>query len=150
MVCCRDRPQSLTVDPRYRGSGDDPVHLLDPVGDRRDDCAHPPHSRAVMNARLLTAAVALATLVVGPVTPRLLTAQSAAAPSSRSNIANDPDVLGAERLFSAWLEGQIAYRGLPGVAVGVVSDQELVWASGFGFADLKAKIPMSPTTKFRM
>ena len=67
-----------------------------------------------------------------------------------TNIANDPDVLGAERLFSAWMEGQIAYRGLPGIAVGVVSDQELVWATGFGFADLKAKMPMTPATKFRM
>jgi CubicO group peptidase (beta-lactamase class C family) len=65
-------------------------------------------------------------------------------------VANDPDVLGAERLFSAWMNGQIAYRGLPGIAVGVVSDQELVWAAGFGHANVADKIPMSPTTKFRM
>jgi CubicO group peptidase (beta-lactamase class C family) len=81
-----------------------------------------------------------------------LTAQSQApAPASRAtNVASDPDVLGAERLFSAWMDGQIAYRGLPGVVVGVVSDQQLVWAKGFGYADVKAKIPMSPETKFRM
>ena len=72
--------------------------------------------------------------------------QSAAAPT----IAADADVLGAERLFSAWMEGQIAYRGLPGIAVGVVYDQQLVWATGFGFADLKNKIPMTPETRFRM
>ena len=66
------------------------------------------------------------------------------------NVAADPDVLGAERLFSAWIEGQIAYRGLPGIAVGVVSDQQLVWATGFGFADLKNKLPMTPQTRFRM
>src|SRR5436190_23758447 len=66
------------------------------------------------------------------------------------SVASDPDVLGAQRLFSAWIEGQIAYRGLPGIAVGVVSDQELVWATGFGFADLNMKTPMTPTTKFRM
>src|SRR6266550_612126 len=124
--------------------------LLDPAKDRRDDCSLTASLGAPMIARLFTTAVAVATLVVAPVTPRLLTAQSTAAQPSRSNIANDPDVLGAERLFSAWLEGQIAYRGLPGIAVGVVSDQDLVWASGFGFADVKAKIPMSPTTMFRM
>jgi CubicO group peptidase (beta-lactamase class C family) len=74
-----------------------------------------------------------------------------AAPKAATiNVANDPDVLGAERLFSAWMEGQIAYRGLPGIAVGVVSDQELVWATGFGYADLKTKTPMTPATKFRM
>ena len=70
--------------------------------------------------------------------------------SARGGVASDPDVLGAERLFSAWTEGQIAYRGLPGIVVGVVSDQELVWAKGFGFADVNAKLPMTPTTKFRM
>ena len=66
-----------------------------------------------------------------------LTAQ-APAPATAVSVANDPDVLGAERLFSAWLEGQIAYKGLPGVAVGVVSDQQLVWSKGFGFADVQA------------
>jgi CubicO group peptidase (beta-lactamase class C family) len=69
---------------------------------------------------------------------------------STGSVANDPDVLGATRLFSAWLEGQMAYRGLPGIAVGVVSDQELVWSKGFGFADVQAKRPMTPATLFRM
>jgi CubicO group peptidase (beta-lactamase class C family) len=59
-------------------------------------------------------------------------------------------VLGAQRLFSAWMEGQLAYRGLPGVAVGVVHDQELVWSKGFGFADVQAKRPMTPATRFRI
>ena len=67
-----------------------------------------------------------------------------------ASTANDPDVVGAERLFSAWIEGQIAYRGLPGIAVGVVSDQELVWSKGFGLADIKARLPMTATTKFRI
>ena len=67
-----------------------------------------------------------------------------------SNPATNPEVLGAERLFSAWMDGQIAYRGLPGIVVGVVADQELVWAAGFGFADIAAKRPMTPATKFRM
>ena len=75
---------------------------------------------------------------------------SAQSPPPASRIADDPDVQGAQRLFSAWLEGQIAYRGLPGIVVGVVADQELVWSKGFGFADLKAKRPMTPDTKFRM
>ncbi|MFN8580194.1 MAG: serine hydrolase domain-containing protein [Gemmatimonadaceae bacterium] len=70
--------------------------------------------------------------------------------SGQSSIANDPEVQGQERLFSAWLQGQIAYRGLPGIAVGVVSDQELVWAQGFGFADIANKRPMTPQTLFRM
>jgi D-alanyl-D-alanine carboxypeptidase len=70
--------------------------------------------------------------------------------AAAGGVAADPDVLGAERLFSAWMDGQIAYRGLPGIVVGVVSDQDLVWGSGFGFADINAKVPMTPATKFRM
>jgi D-alanyl-D-alanine carboxypeptidase len=90
----------------------------------------------------------LATLLAGVlIATSALVAQ---APPAAVDVATNPDVLGAERLFSAWMEGQIAYRGLPGIVVGVVSDQQLVWAKGFGYADLKAKIPMTPETKFRM
>jgi D-alanyl-D-alanine carboxypeptidase len=78
------------------------------------------------------------------------TTLSAQAPVSRPDVATDPDVLGAQRLFSAWMDAQVAYRGLPGVVVGVVADQELVWAQGFGFADVRMGVPMSPATKFRM
>ncbi len=67
-----------------------------------------------------------------------------------TSIASDPDVLATQRLFSAWLEGQIAYRGLPGIAVGVVHDQQLVWSKGFGYSDVQARAPMTPQTKFRM
>ena len=84
-------------------------------------------------------------LVLAASSPRL----SAQSPSS-PRVAADADVQGAQRLFSAWLEGQMLERGLPGVAVGVVADQDLVWATGFGFADLAAKVAMTPQTRFRM
>ena len=101
----------------------------------------PPTRRSVA---LIVTVWTVAAAMPGASTP---TGQSAA---THLRPATDPDVLGAERLFSAWMEGQIAYRGLPGVVVGVVSDQELVWGTGFGFADIKAKLPMTPATKFRM
>jgi D-alanyl-D-alanine carboxypeptidase len=65
-------------------------------------------------------------------------------------VAADPELDGAQRLFTAWMEGQMTSKGLPGVVVGVVADQKLVWAKGFGFADVAAKKPMAPTTQFRM
>src|SRR5262249_40358934 len=86
-------------------------------------------------------------VVVGCLVASSLAAQS---PPSTSPVADDPDVLGAERLFSAWMEGQIAYRGLPGIVVGVGSDPKLVWAKGFGYANVATKLPMTPATKFRM
>ena len=96
---------------------------------------------------MFRAAFLVRTLLVVALAGSALTAQ---APGKPIVVANDPDVLGAERLFSAWLEGQIAYKGLPGVAVGVVSDQQLVWSKGFGFADVQAKRAMTPATLFRM
>lgn len=80
----------------------------------------------------------------------LLTAPALAQTPPPTTIAENPDVQAAERLFSAWLEGQMAYRGLPGVAVGVVHDQQLVWSKGFGFADVEAKKPMTEQTRFRI
>ncbi len=67
-----------------------------------------------------------------------------------SSPADDPDVKAQIGLFSAWLDGQIAIRQLPGVVVGVVSDQDLIWAKGFGHADIAASRPMELDTRFRM
>jgi CubicO group peptidase (beta-lactamase class C family) len=63
---------------------------------------------------------------------------------------DDPDVKAAIRLFSAWLDGQIAYRGIPGIVVGVVAGDELLWSQGFGYADLDSERPMRADTRFRM
>ena len=71
-------------------------------------------------------------------------------PHAQSAVATNADVLAAQRLFTAWLDGQMISRHLPGVAIGVVADQELIWSKGFGFADTDKKVPMTPQTKFRM
>jgi D-alanyl-D-alanine carboxypeptidase len=97
-----------------------------------------------MRSRLILTGVTLCALFAAAPNPQL--SAQAAAPG----VANDADVAGAVRLFSAWLDGQILYRHLPGIAVGVVADQELVWSAGFGFADTGKKVPMTPQTKFRM
>jgi D-alanyl-D-alanine carboxypeptidase len=110
--------------------------------------------RKPSGVRFMLSYIALARLVVLSILTSSfalpLHAQTVASKVNAASVAGDSDVLGAERLFSAWIEGQIAYRGIPGVAVGVVSDQDLVWSKGFGFADIKAKVPMTATTKFRM
>ena len=66
-----------------------------------------------------------------------------------AGVADNPEVKGSERLFASWISGQMAYNGVPGIAIGVVHDQELIWARGFGFADVDAKTPVTPATKFR-
>ncbi len=71
-------------------------------------------------------------------------------PSAGQGLAEDPDIRAQIGLFSAWLDGQVAIRGLPGIVVAVVSDQDLIWASGFGHADLDSDRHMETDTRFRM
>src|SRR5215813_13738348 len=97
-------------------------------------------TQSIPGRRVIIGSIAVAMLLAGSSSP--LSAQ----PPSTTRIASEPDVQGARRLFSAWLEGQMLERGLPGVAVGVVADQDLVWAAGFGFADTARKTPMTPQT----
>ncbi len=53
-------------------------------------------------------------------------------------------------LLSAWIEGQMAYNGLPGLAVGIGYDQTLLWQHGFGYADRTQGTPITSRTLFRI
>jgi CubicO group peptidase (beta-lactamase class C family) len=67
-----------------------------------------------------------------------------------SNLAADPGVAAAIDLLSAWIESQMAYLGLPGLSIGIVHDQILVWARGFGHADVDRREPATPDTLYRI
>jgi CubicO group peptidase (beta-lactamase class C family) len=41
-------------------------------------------------------------------------------------------------------------RGIPGVTVAVAVDGQIVYSEGFGYADLEQRVPVWPTTKFRI
>jgi CubicO group peptidase (beta-lactamase class C family) len=83
----------------------------------------------------------LFTLLIGALGPARTSAQA---------VVTAPEVDAQIDLFSAWMEGQLEIRGLPGIAVGVVSGDDLVWARGFGHADIDADRPMESNTRFRM
>ncbi len=61
-----------------------------------------------------------------------------------------PPFSASTTLLATWIEETMAYQGIPGMAIGVVYDQELLWAQGFGYADLEKKIPMTPQTLCRI
>ena len=52
-------------------------------------------------------------------------------------------------LLEAWVEAQVAYRW-PGLSIAVVHDQEIVWARGFGWADVDRRTPATPDTLYRV
>lgn len=66
------------------------------------------------------------------------------------NLLSHPEVVSNIDLFASWVESQMAYSQQPGISVGIVYDQELVWSKGFGFANIAEKIPATPQTIYRI
>lgn len=60
--------------------------------------------------------------------------------------ASTPDV----DAFRVALEQVAEDHHLPGFSAAIVSDGELVWSHGYGFADIEKKIPASPDTPYRL
>ncbi|HEY3402558.1 MAG TPA: serine hydrolase [Ohtaekwangia sp.] len=54
----------------------------------------------------------------------------------------------AIRLLDQWLEAQVDFDRLPGLTVGIVKNQELIWSKGYGKADVAKNIPVQPSTIF--
>jgi CubicO group peptidase (beta-lactamase class C family) len=71
-------------------------------------------------------------------------------PLVAGSLCDHPDLAPKIALLEQWIEAQRAYRAIPGLAIAVVHDQELVWSRGFGVADLTTKAPVTPGTIFRI
>ncbi len=78
----------------------------------------------------------------------LLTPSTGCAQSSGGDPTADPRFQQAEALFEAWLDAKMAYEKIPGVSVGLVHDQDLVWAKGYGFAHRDEQVPATPSTLY--
>src|SRR5947209_2774266 len=63
-------------------------------------------------------------------------------------VGRDPGVASAIRVLESWLESQLAYRELPGLSIGIVLGEELIWARGFGFADVASRTPATRRTQY--
>ncbi|MFX0046502.1 MAG: serine hydrolase domain-containing protein [Candidatus Hermodarchaeota archaeon] len=53
-------------------------------------------------------------------------------------------------ILEEFLKRLVEQNQIPGVAVGIVKNQKLIWARGIGYADIENKIPASPTTLYRL
>lgn len=62
------------------------------------------------------------------------------------SVASNERVRQATELLKTWLEAQRAYEQIPGISASVVYDQELVWAGGFGLADVARQAPATTST----
>ena len=60
----------------------------------------------------------------------------------------DPRFEQAVDLFEAWLDAEMDYEKIPAVSVGLVHDQDLVWAKGYGYAHPDAGVAATPSTMY--
>jgi len=65
-----------------------------------------------------------------------------------SPIAENPLVASRLGLFEAWTEAHVAYEDWPGVSVGIVHDQELIWTRSFGAANRETGEPAGTQTLY--
>lgn len=65
-------------------------------------------------------------------------------------LARHPRVAAALQVLDTWMEATVREREQPGLSIGIVYDQDLIWAKGYGWADLDKRIPATPSTVYRI
>ena len=65
--------------------------------------------------------------------------------------AQAPDAFARRiEVLDAAIAATVAADDLPSLSIGIVHDQDLLWAKSYGFANLEKRIPASPTTLYRI
>ncbi len=59
-------------------------------------------------------------------------------------------IQGDLKLLETWINAQQEYRNIPGINIGLVYDQELIYTKRFGYANLEQKIPLTDQDPFRI
>lgn len=70
-------------------------------------------------------------------------------PGRSSHDTSSQDKKRLER-FEKQVDGVRTRLGIPGMSAVIVKDQKILWAEGFGFADLENRIPATPDTVFHL
>ncbi|MFP6642032.1 MAG: serine hydrolase domain-containing protein, partial [Candidatus Latescibacterota bacterium] len=72
------------------------------------------------------------------------------APATGQDLADHPEVASQIKLMDAWIQAQMKDIDLPGLVIGVVHDQEVVWSKAYGHADVERDTPMQSDSIFRI
>jgi len=60
------------------------------------------------------------------------------------------DYTSTEAYISQLIEKEMSDRHITGLSIALVDDQKVVWARGFGYADVQNKVPASAATVYRL
>ena len=72
------------------------------------------------------------------------------APAGADDLAEHPEVAAQIKVMDAWIQAQMKEIGLPGLVIGIVHDQEVVWKKAYGHADVERGTPMRTDSIFRI
>jgi CubicO group peptidase (beta-lactamase class C family) len=67
-------------------------------------------------------------------------------PPTKEQLLAHPEVMGAIAAIDAYVQGVRTYDRVPGISVGIVYDQNLLWQSGYGYSNLETKRPADADT----
>ena len=87
-------------------------------------------------------------LAAAAMSAALACASMLTAPATAADIAEDPKVAARLRAAEAWLTTTLGHESVPGASVGIIHDQDTVWAKGFGYANLSEKTPADADTLY--
>ena len=89
----------------------------------------------------------LATILLTIATGVPAFAEDEQAPTKAELLAH-PEVAGAIAAIDAWVAGTRHYEQVPGISVGIVRDQDLLWSKGYGYANLESARPADDDTLY--
>ncbi len=78
----------------------------------------------------------------------VLVALALAAPGAAQD--RDAEVQAGITLLDEWIRAQLEYSGVPGLVIGIVHDQEVVFLKAYGHASLDPETPMAEDSIFRI
>ena len=113
----------------------------------RGDRVRSVSDRSMTIARIRIACLAVLLSCAGePTTP----APAPVTPPAQPEIPISGDVLPGMALFEQSVRDLMRKYAIPGAAVAVVRDGKLIYARGFGYADVENKTPLQPDALFRI
>ena len=66
------------------------------------------------------------------------------------SLISNIEVQSALHILESWIESTMKNQEQPGLSIGIVYNQDLIWAKGFGFADIANKVEATPSTLYRI
>ena len=96
---------------------------------------------------LLAAGVGLYVFILGTMTPLHPTPQDVSSVTHSDPLRQWADAVQQARQI---VRAALSEQNLPGLSVAVGAGGDLVWAEGFGWADLEKRVPVAPETLFRI